>query len=364
MPDKAPHLLTDLNIEEASIVDRGANKGAKVILLKSQNSECDKMESKERNQFVATLMKYMQADIKEVGAMLKSDFKTGSEDEPLSEELKALQKSVALQAAGMLVLTCKNLFGEAMAIAVDSIAKAKDAAGVDAAITAATTAVSTLKTETKIDDDTLIKSFNDKIDSDLGERAKAKKKELDGQTTDEEMKKFRENLPTALHKAFDDMPAKDKADFMKSYSKSDDDPIAKALATTATENASLKKRLDKMEGEQDIAKAKIEFNDLDGKVDMEKFIKSVITLRKADKDAANVMIEQTRAMAKQAETSNLFSIVGKNGQGASDAEGKIDAAVKKHMIDHPDDTEAVAMTKVLDKNPELYGAHVDEQAAG
>ena len=355
MPHEVPHLLTDLVVDENSLVTAGANKGAKIILLKS---ECDKMESKERNSLVTKIAEYFNVGKREGNKLI-----IDAEDEPLSKELEQLQKSMAILAASNLVLTAKSLFADLISVAVDSIAKAVDIAAVDTALTIAKGGVVTIKKDTEIEDADLIKSFDDKIDKDLGERAKARKAELDKNLHNENMKTFRSKLKAGMQKAFDDMDEKDRLDFMGRFSKSDDgDPMAKALETVTNANEKLQKRLDKLEDQSDISKAKDEFKELEGFVKMDDFIGSVIKLRKLDTDAADQFISQTRAMAKQSAAGKLFKIIGKGGESESDADSKLNKAAENIRKSDPKMTEAESISKAIEINPDLYNEYEAENA--
>lgn len=325
------------------------------------------MESKDdRNQLIATLAKYLNADIKDIGKMMKGDFKPDNEDVTLNDtELQKLVKTASDQGIAILKLTTENLFGKLMASAVDAIAKADTGEAVDLVLTKAKADIVTLKTETKCEDTELFKAFDREVDEDLARRAKERKAKLEAKTSKADLAKFRDTLPEGLHKAFDDLGADDQGKFMESYGKTDEEnPMAKALETVTGENATLKKRLDKMEGESDITKAKAEFKDLEGFVDMDKFVASVIKLRDLDADAASEFITQAKAMAAQSKLSGVFKVVGKNGDLETGAEGKLAKAVAAHRVANPDDNEAVATTKVMDADPSLYGDVEDERIAG
>lgn len=365
MANKAPHLLDKLSLEEISIVDAGANKGARVILLKS---ESDIMENKERNQIVATLVKYLNADITDIVSMLKAD-NINHEDTHVSNELEQLQKDSKSQGILILKLAAQNAFGTMLAVVKDAIAKAADATGVDAILTKAKTDLVDLIKAGKVHDQAeLIKQFEASLDGDLTERAKARKAELEKSTSKAEMTKFRDKLPGALQKAFDDMDEDERAAFMTKFSKSDEnDPItklSKALEDSSTENATLKKRLDAMEADTEITKAEKEFESLAKYVNLKEFIPNVIKMRKLDKDAAEAFVTQTKAMAAQMADANIFSIFGKNGEGDSGAEAKLEKLAKKYRAEHSDcASDEIAMAKVLDDpaNADLYSQYNAEQ---
>ncbi len=363
MPHKDPHLLTDLVVEENSLVPAGANPGAKVILTKS---ECDKMETKaERNQLMANLIKYLNTDVSDIVKLLKGGASDNPEGDDVSKELEALQKSMAAQGAVLIKMIAKSAVGELVLSAIDAIAKAADSAAIDAILVKANTdLVEAFKTN-EIDDADLLKSSTADVEKNLGERAKARKTELDNASSTADLKKFRDELPEALQKSFDGMSSDDKAKFMKSFGKSaDDDPVAKALETVTKANISLQKQVDQLTGDSVLAKALAEFEDLKGVVKLEEWVPNVLKLRKHDTDAADALVASTRALAKQAKEGGLFKLLGHGGNdGFGDADSELNKAIKKYRADHSDcESDEVAATKVMEANPELYTNWNDEQS--
>lgn len=358
MAKEAPHLLTELALEEISAVNAGANKGAKIILRKS---ESDIMETKERYALIKTLAKYFNVGKQEGDTLV---IKTG--DEPVSEDLEKLQKTVSSQTIVILKLVAQNAFATLLSVVKDAIAKAANATGIDTLLAKAKTDLIALIKDSEITDQAeLIKQFEAALDGDLMERAKARKAELEKSTSKADMAKFRDRLPPDVQKTFDALDDDKRTAFMNKFSKFDDtDPVAKALENVTNENASLKKRLDNLESESEVAKAEQEFEGLSKHVALAEFIPNIIKLRKVDSDAAEVLITQIKAMAAQANAANIFSIFGKNGQGEGDADSALDKAVQKYRVENPDcASDEIAMTKVLEDpaNASLYTDVINEQ---
>lgn len=358
MAGKKPHLLTDLVLEELSAVNAGANKGAKIILLKS---ECDKMEIKDRVSLITKLAEYLNIGKKEGDTLT---INTG--DEPVSKDLVELQKTVATQGAVILKLAAQNAFAVLLSIAKDALATVADVTGVDSLLAKAKTDLVLLIKSGEITDQAeLIKLFEAQLDGDLTERAKARKAELEKGKAKHGMHEFRNGLPKGLQKAFDDMDENERLSFMTKFNKSDDDdPVNKALEKLGTENVSLLKQVAVLTADSELAKGMVEFEDLATAVKLDEFVPNIIKLRKLDKDAADVLVKQTRALAAQSAAGNVFEIVGKRGGNGGDVDAKIDKAVAIYKTDHPDVSDEVAMDKVLQANPALYDEYNAEQAAG
>lgn len=259
---------------------------------------------------------------------------------------------------------------ETLTTTVEDITKERDAA-----IELDTFTEDLAKAATAADVDALVakvKTKHERTVTKIQARATARKTELAKNQDSEKLVKFRGTLPEAVAKVFDGLSAADQAEFMKSYKTESGDTgalatMSKALETATANSTALEKRVAKFEADKLLEDTIDEFQkDLGslGAAGLRTFAQTVIKLRETDKSAADALIEQTKSLAKQAEASTVFGRFGKSHQGgASDAENALDKAVAKYREAHPGVTAEVAMTKVLEAQPELYGAMESEREA-
>lgn len=291
--------LKNLSIEEVSAVDEPANKHSRVVLLKRKGGI---MDQDERAGLLKKLATYLGVD--------KADAPVNKEDNAMTEEVTKKIEELTSQ--------------------VEALTKANaEAAEKVEALT--------------------------KANAELTERTEKSDAE----------KSFRDQLPKGLQKAWDDMDEDERRKFMASYGKAQksDDPVTKALSEVTKANDELVAKVARMEAEQELAKTREGFRDLDGLVNIDDLAKQYHAIAKVDKDAADAMVETTRKLAKQAKEGGLFHVIGKDGAGDESAEARLTKRVAKLREDNPELTEAAAMTKALEADPKLYDAYNAEKEA-
>lgn len=324
--------LENLHLEEVSAIigeDEPANKGARIVLMKKEHDRRDGiMVDDDKVGVLKRLAKFL--DIGEDELAIKEEDRMDPKTKQTLDELTAKVDGLTEQ------LTVAQTVSKVSA----TIAKAGTAEEVDAAIATLT---------------------NEDARKEVAEIAEARKAELTKAEGDAALKAFRSKLPSGLQKAFDDMSDDDKRRFMGKFSKADEgdaDPVTKALAAVTETNEKLVAKVESLEAKDALAATKAELADLDGVVpDLNELAKQLTSLRKADAEAADAMLTQLKATAKQAKESRLFSVVGNDGEGSgtvAKVETKIAAAVKKYQDAHPDVTPEQAEAEVLKANPALY----------
>lgn len=311
--------LTHLELDEVSAVDSPANKSARVVLLKAQAADDDDATKKRKpNRGII--------GHDETGNPIKKG--TDMDDK---QKVTALEKKID--------------FLEKRSAALDAISDATTIADLE-------------KAEKAIESDDVKKAVASKIEK----RREAIEAVDKAKAADE----FREKLSPAMQKAFDDMDEKERERFM-STRKIDDkepDPLQKALEAEAKKNEALAEKVARLEAAEDLRKVRDEIKDLDGFVkSIDETAEDLHSLRKTDRAAADRMLETLRATAQKAREGGLFKVLGRDGTGDTPSE-KIDKAVKKYRETHADVTEAQAMAKVLEENPELYTEYLGEKEAG
>jgi hypothetical protein len=184
-------------------------------------------------------------------------------------------------------------------------------------------------------------------------------------------KATRGKMPAALQAHFDAANDEEKDEYEKAFNGSPDPVVAKVLTATAgqletvtKENATLRERLDKIEGEQELTKIRAELAPVKGLVDLEKTATLVAKLRKTDPAAAAELVTELKAGAARVEAAGLFKVIGRDSGSVSDADAAIDKATTEVRKAHPEMSEAQAMTVALDANPALYTQHLTEKEAG
>ena len=316
--------LTQLELDEVSAVDVPANKGSRVVLLKNEKN--------------GVMMTQLRSLMDRLNKVLGED---GTEDPmPADDKTQKTDPKVAELEKNLKNLTLQLGLN-------DQIAKAADLA--------ALTVIS--ETVTKAE-------FDEAVAKDLNTRVDARKAELTKKTADAAVVKFRNELPVALQVPFDSMTADERAGFMKSYTPTKDDPVAKALTDIANQNKELMKKLNSFEEDASLSKAKADLADLEGMVNVEETAKAYLALVKTDKPAADRMIEQLRSVSKQAKQGGLFKVLGRDANGdENDAVSKMDKAAAELRKDDPTLTKEQAVAKALENDPSLYNNYVTESQA-
>lgn len=311
------------------VLKKGLSLSEEEVRIKGVNINDD-----ERVSLVGKIAEYLgirKADLDldlDVEEIMDKDAKKLQKDlEELSEKFEKLEKEKAT--------------ADAVNTAVEGISKAKSSEEVDAVLK-------------EIEDEEVLKVVT--------ERAAERKAAFEKSVGEAEVKKFRDRLPETLQKAFDEMDEEDQEKFMKSFNEPGEDPVAKALEAVTEANKVLADKVEKLEGNVDVATIEEELKGLDGIVkDVGETAKTIVGLRKHDAGAADAMLEEYKALAKQAEEKgNLFKVLGKDGEVSGDAQEKIDKAAKAYHDEHPDITIEQAVAKVLEDHPELYDEHLEE----
>lgn len=208
--------------------------------------------------------------------------------------------------------------------------------------------------------DVVIKGLTEAVAKVVAVDVEARKADLAKVKDGEAVKKFAEKLSDPLKVAFSKLNTKEQAEFMTSY-KADGDPVAKALEEVTKQNATLAKQVADLGADAELRKTEDELKDLaGGPVNVAELAKTLVALRKHDKAAADAMLTQIRATAKQAQAGNVFRVIGKDGDGAGDAMGEIDKKAEAYAKEHKV-TKAVATGAVLKIEPELYDRYLAEK---
>lgn len=299
-----PTELRHLSIEEISLVDEPANKGARVVLLKRAQ------ESQEAPQMDPEVQKQINT---------------------LTESVQRLEKTNA-----QLVATSS---------ALAQIAKAADVAGVKAAVAEFEKA-----------------GYKDEQ---VSVAASERTTELEKAGASASSKAFRDKLPKSLQKAFDEMDDEERSAFMRSYGKAEkaDDPILRAIAAVTKTNETLLARLETIETAQELAAARAELTDVVPAAEVEETAKSLIALRKANADAANAMLERLRSVSKAARAAGVLTVIGQATGQETSAMKRLDSAVTDYRKRHPEVSVAKATDAVLREDPGLYSDYLAEQEA-
>lgn len=134
----------------------------------------------------------------------------------------------------------------------------------------------------------------------------------------------------------------------------------KQAAEAVAKSTELEARLAKIENAAEVAKLRAELTGAGVIVDVDKMVMIVRALQKTDAAAADSLVAELKTGAARASKASLFAEIGKSGGGSAStgAEAKIEAAVVEHRKANPTDSYAVAYTKVLKAQPELYTEHL------
>lgn len=298
--------LKDLSIEEVSLVDAPANKGARVVLMKREkNGGIMDQNTDERVSLLKRMAQYLGVSAPE--ASPKDEGADDMADEALTKQVAELTKKL------------------------DEVTKA-------------------LSTE---------KSARETAEKQLADARKAADE-------DAGYKAFRQKLSPALQKACDEMDEKDRKDFMSRFGKAED-PVAKAVEAVAAEAkkaadalAERDGRIAKLERAERIAKRKADLADLSAVEKFDEFVETVDAVYQKDAAAAEEIVKRMRALAAQAKAGNLFKVAGRDGAGSTGAESRISAAVSKVLAEDPKLTREQAVDKVLKADPSMYEEYLAE----
>lgn len=174
---------------------------------------------------------------------------------------------------------------------------------------------------------------------------------------------FREKLPKGLQAVFDKLESdEEKDEFMTRYGKTEkaeDDPVAKALSETAKKAEDLAVKVAKMEQAEARRTFLAKHEDLSKVVDLDKLAEPLMKMCQADSET---VIIQLRALAKQAETGELFKVAGQDG-GVSEksARAKVEKSLDEIQKANTAITREQAFARLADTNPKLVSELVSEE---
>jgi len=315
--------LEDLEVEEVSLVDRPANKHAKVVLTKkgsesSKGNECDRMERDERVGLVKRLTEFLGI---EWGDEVSKDDELNKAADGGAENRDPSPDPGGQEA---------NVDKNEKQPTLESLSKRLEEQGEQ---------IQTLTKE----------------NSELREQL-----EKGGQ-----MSAFREKLPKSLQKEFDRMGDKERYAFMSKFSKSDQSDGSDEGPDMAGQLEKLGKALDdqnekiaKMQETEDIRKAETEFASLDSVVSVPEFAKQVVKLRKAAPEQAEEIVETFKALAEQARVSKLFESAGHNRNVETGGSDTIKKAAEEIRKSNPEMPEHQVLEKAIRENKAAYNEHV------
>ncbi|MFQ5473500.1 MAG: hypothetical protein ACE5FA_11550 [Dehalococcoidia bacterium] len=174
----------------------------------------------------------------------------------------------------------------------------------------------------------------------------------------DKFQEFRSKLSPSLQKAFDDMSNGEREQFMASHKiGKGNDPVAKALESLEKRHEEVQKQLDGMKRREAIQKTRDELiKDLGGQVeDVDKLATAVVKLRAVDEDAAGELLRQYKATAAQAKAGGLFRVIGKDrGVDASDPEVMLQKHADEIRKAAPDLTREQAYSRAMQEHRDLY----------
>ena len=338
-----PNRLEDLTLEEISVVDEPANKRARVVLLKRAQEKGGIMtDDKERIGLADRLLKYLGVTSDQLAGPTVRKGDDDMADAEVKKQLDDMSAKIEKLEADAARAAKREDLGR-------RIAKAKtddDVAAVRKDVDA-----------TKADDADGHADLTARLDERAAELGKTEKASLMGD--------FRTQLPKGLQKAFDDMDDDEKKRFMDKFKKGDEtDPVGKALEAVTKKNEALEGEVKALKAAREIDEAREELKDLMGHVEKyDDFVESVVSLRKADKDAAEVLVKSARAMAAREKKSGIFKIVGADGHAAEDAAAEIRKAADAVRKEDPKLTPEQAEALTLERNLGLYTKYLAEREA-
>lgn len=340
--------LDKLKVNEISLVDSGANRGAVSVLMKRANGVAD-----DAKQLFIKMAKSLGLKLEEVAQISKED-----------EEMKTLEEVIKQ---------------------VDVLTKAKEMSDNIARLS-----IDLSKAKTKADVEKAAKEIEalDKNDARVGilsgNAASALKKAAHHD-------KYSENLGGDEKKKFEAMPMKEKDAYMaknpvKGMSSGNDsegndsspndsspndskaDDVEKRLNVEINKNREMRVQLDKMEEVQAIAKINSEeLKSLAKSGDMVSISKAIYDLRKVNKAQADVLVAFLKSVSAKLDEANriISQEIGKGAPMEGSAEAKLDQlALEKSQKDGI--SVAKAMSLLLDTNEtakQLYKQMEDEKKA-
>lgn len=318
--------LVDLSVEEVSLVDRPANPGARVLLMKRDG------ESSIAKEVMDRLPKWLQKVLK---------LHPESADEILKEEEAMTIEELTKQ---METLKKSNELSEAVRKVSRDISKSKD----EAELKAMEADLSKLE----------FPADKASLKAELLEQVAEKRASFSKAGEEATVAEFRKSLPAPMHPAFDSMNPEDKKKFMESYGKKgSDDPMAKALVDLNKSNADMAAKLKKMENESEVKKLMDgDLKDLAGVTKVEDLATAVLTLKSHDSDATEVLVKQIKALVAQVKEGGLLKTLGKDGTVTKGgAYAKLEGLAKAYLTEHASEklTLAEAFVKVSEANKEL-----------
>lgn len=323
-----PKSLEDLVVDEVSLVDVPANKGARVILLKrGGDARVD-----DKKTLLEKLKKALGLD---TASGSNEDLNIGDSDVKIEEKLAALEAQVTKLSAD-----------KALSDFSARIAKAKTPADLST-----------------IEADAGFKALGDEARKALSTEIEARKGEFADQARSGRYSEFKTNLPKSLAKAFDEMDDDDKKEFMGRFGKAGEkDPVGKALEAATKRADVLQAQVDALVEKSELDSIKKDLGDLAKGDDADELAKSIRSLRKADPAAAEAMVKRMKAQAAQLKAAGLFKTIGKDGGEDQAADDKIEKLAKARAAKDGISV-AQATDLVLRENPGLYDASLEEKNA-
>lgn len=300
--------LSDMEIEEISLVDDGANPGAKVEIFKAKMKPCEGCKTPDacmkKGKCMAKSADYDDDDMEEDDdmeprgrrAMAKSAANAAAMNQEIAMDLEALSKSLEEAEARLDELSKSNEAAIAKAADLEGVVKAKD----------------------------------------------ARIAELEG----------------TIAKAAD--PASADEAFLKSLPEPAREAILKARKAEADARAELQKARDKQDAETAIAKAKaIGFGNADevGPLLM-RVAKGATTA-----DDAAALETLLKSAGEIASKSPLFKAMGSAAAVDGDPAEMLKAKAEEIQKANTSMTYEAAYTKAVEQNPALYGAYVQKRRA-
>ena len=301
-----PFQITELSLEEISAVPAGANRGARVVLLKAAGGHGE-VDASERVSIMKRLARYLGVGRETAGGELVIEKTNDEGDDTVDEKVKKQIDDLTAE-----------------------VKKLTDARVVDAQ---------------KITE--LVQKL--------------------GEGKDAAAQKFREGLPQAFQKAFDEMSPEDKKRMMDEAAEDEDkdkkpNPFAKVLKAVTQVNEVLAAQVEKLIKTQEAQAVEKELAGLEGIVDVGELAPEYQKLRKAAPEAAVALLAQLKKVATQAREGGLFKTLGRDGGAApGGAEEKIEKAVTEYRKVHPGATEAAAWDAVMKAEPMLYDEYNAEK---
>lgn len=375
--------LENLTVDEVSLVDEPANKGAKVVLFKRDLGAVKKVDGNDfyRSDFAYTpnpedssTWKFLLVGKSggEIENKLLEEFAKAIEDGFKFEESEVEKVFAKVRDAWHeanpgkddqdmpKALTKANYHMEESNMSKEleeKVTKLQADIALAGAITKAS--IGLVKASKKEDFDAISAELA-KMDEKNPEVIALKASVTDGLANLEKGTKksgaeaFKTKLPKSLQKAFDEMDEKEQSAFMEKYKADDkEDTLGKALDKLSKANDGMQERLDRYEKQDRISK--LLNGDLKDVPDAASLAESVIKLQDVDADAAKALVEKMKAQAAQLKEAGLFNVIGKDGGEGASAEEKLEKMAKALSASDKISFEK-AYEKVMESNPDLYKA--------